>query len=53
MYLTNITIPIPYKSAGNAIVQHPVEFEVYREGEAYRIVPILDEKGLRLANLPK
>ena len=53
MYLTNITIPVPYKSAGNAIVENPVEFEVYREGEAYRIVPILDEKGLRLANLPK
>jgi len=32
---------------------NPVEFEVYREGEAYRIVPILDDKGLRLANLPK
>lgn len=52
MFLTNVTITVPFKSAGNIIVQKPVEFEVYREEEIYMIKPLLTVDELRLANLP-
>ena len=52
MFLTNITISIPFKSAGNNIVQKSVEFEVYSENEIYTIKPLLSKDDLRLANLP-
>ena len=52
MFLTNVTISIPFKSAGNSIVQKPVDFEVYREEDIYTIKPLLSLDELRLANLP-
>ena len=50
--ITSLTIVIPYKRAGNIISQEPVDFELYREDDHYRLVPRLSEEEIRVANLP-
>ena len=52
-HLTDVTVSIPYKSAGNSIIQKTVQFEVYRKSEHYLIRPTLETADLRLANLPE
>jgi hypothetical protein len=47
-----ITIPIPYRGAGNIIFQKEVSFHLYKEGEQYTAVPALTPDELRIANLP-
>jgi hypothetical protein len=53
MLLTDVTISIPFKGAGNSIIQKTVQFEVYRKSEHYLIRPALETADLRLANLPE
>lgn len=50
--ITNLTIDIPYKRAGNVISQQPVEFDVYKDEEKYSLVPCLDGPKREVANLP-
>jgi hypothetical protein len=50
--LISLTFPIPYKSAGNIIRQKEVSFDIYKEGDAYKAVPLLNMDERRLANLP-
>ncbi|HEX2533284.1 MAG TPA: hypothetical protein VHK69_06090 [Chitinophagaceae bacterium] len=49
---TSVTIPIPYKGAGNIIRNRDVSFHISREGAHYRAVPQLTADELRVANLP-
>jgi hypothetical protein len=51
--LAAVTINVPYKSAGNVILQKEVGFEVYKHPEYYCIRPGLNEMERRLANLPE
>ena len=50
--LSVLKIPIPYKRAGNVIIQQEVEFELLWDEPKYVLVPFLSEDQLRLANLP-
>ena len=50
--LSSIKVNIPYKRAGNVIVQQEVEFESYAVGDQFLLLPLLSADGLRLANLP-
>jgi hypothetical protein len=50
--IANITIVIPYKRAGNIIVQEPVNFDVFRLDGHYLLQPCMDENERRVANLP-
>lgn len=50
--LTTLSIEVPYKRAGNVISQQAVLFDVYKEGDQYSMVPLLDGPGLAVANLP-
>lgn len=52
MKIITLTVNVPHHSAGNAIRQVPVEFDIYHGQEAFRAVPLLKEDELRLANLP-
>ncbi len=51
--IAHVNITIPYKGPGNVIRQNPVSFEVYSETDRYKAVPVLDENGRRIANLPE
>ena len=51
--LAEVTINVPYKSAGNVIRQKEVVFEVYYNDAQYSIIPRLSEAERRLANLPE
>jgi hypothetical protein len=50
--LATLTVPVPYKRAGNVISQQPVVFDVYETDDCYEIVPQLDGHELAVANLP-
>ena len=50
--IVNLTINIPFKRAGNVIVQEPVSFDLYKEGTEYILVPCLSDEEIRIANLP-
>ena len=50
--LASLSVEVPYKGAGNVIRQHLVPFDVYREEEVYKAVPLLPEDERRKANLP-
>ena len=52
-FLADVNVSIPYKGAGNSIIQKLVEFSVYREDDVYVVKPKLDESELSLANLPE
>ena len=51
--IANLTIPVPYKRAGNVITQEPVDFTLYKDEEHYSLVPNLSEDEARIANLPQ
>jgi len=46
-------VNVPYKSAGNAIIQKPVAFEVFHLDGNYTAHPLLSKDELRIANLPE
>ena len=50
--ITTLTIPIPYKRAGNIISQEQVSFDLFSEEGQYQLVPLLNEEERRIANLP-
>lgn len=50
--IANITIDIPYKRAGNTIMQEPVNFDILKDDGHYSLQPCLTEEELRVANLP-
>jgi hypothetical protein len=50
--LGDFEVTIPYKSAGNAIQQKPVKFEVFNEDGKFIAHPLLNEDERRIANLP-
>ena len=51
--IANLTISVPYKRAGNVIIQEPVDFSLYRENGHYTLLPNLSEDEARIANLPQ
>ena len=50
--ITNLSVQVPYKSAGNTIIQKPVSFDIYQEAGDYKAIPCLSEDEKRIANLP-
>ena len=50
--IANLTVSIPYKRAGNVIVQEPVDFDLFKDEDHYSLVPCLNEDEIRIANLP-
>ena len=50
--IANLTISIPYKRAGNVIMQEPVDFVLYRTTEYFELIPCLSDEEIRIANLP-
>ena len=50
--IAHVEIPVPYKSAGNVIIQKTVAFDVYKIDGHYSLHPLLTSDELRLANLP-
>jgi len=50
--ISTVTITIPYHGSGNVIRQQPVQMDVYREGDLFKAIPLLDEAERRIANLP-
>ena len=46
-------VNVPYKSAGNAIIEKPVAFEVFHLDGNYSAHPLLSKDELRIANLPE
>jgi len=50
--LTTVSVPVPYRSAGNTIREHDVSFDVFEEGETLHLVPLLNVEERRIANLP-
>ena len=46
-------VNVPYKSAGNAIIEKPVAFEVFHLDGNYTAHPLLSKDELRIANLPE
>jgi len=51
--IASINISVPYKGPGNIIRENPVSFEVYSEENYFKAVPLLNEEGRRIANLPQ
>ena len=51
--ITNVTIDVPYKSAGGVIHQHPVSFDVYQVDGHYSLRPCLTMEERVVANLPE
>ena len=51
--LTTVTIPIPYKGAGNVIHEKAIAFDVYQVDGLYSLKPCWSPDGLCLANLPE
>ena len=50
--ITSLSVQVPYKSAGNTIIQKPVSFDIYREENNYKAIPCLSDDERRIANLP-
>ena len=51
--LTEVQVNVPYKSAGNIILQKEVGFEVYKDSELYSLKPLLSQAERTIANLPE
>jgi hypothetical protein len=51
--IANLTISIPYKRAGNIIIQEPVDFDLFKLEEHFALVPCLNDDERRIANLPE
>lgn len=51
--ITTLTIPVPYKSSGGVIHQHPVSFDVYKLDDHYSLRPCLSTPERQRANLPE
>lgn len=49
--LPNIAIEVPIRSAGNIVLNKPVEFEIYRSDLMYKAIPICEATEKRLAEL--
>ena len=50
--IANLTIDVPYKRAGNIIIQEPVDFDLFRTDGHFTLIPCLNEDERRIANLP-
>jgi hypothetical protein len=50
--IAEFTIKVKYRCPGNVIEYIPVEFEVFKDGEWYKVVPLLDAKTRLLTDLP-
>ena len=51
--ITTLTLPIPYKSSGGVVHQHPVSFDVYKVDGHYSLHPCLSVDERQRANLPE
>jgi hypothetical protein len=52
MFIGQVTVEVPFKGAGNTVLNNDVSFKVSRENELYKASPILTAAELRVANLP-
>jgi hypothetical protein len=51
--IANIPVNVKYRRPGNVIAYLPVEFEIFKEGEYFRAIPLQDLQNRILTNLPK
>jgi hypothetical protein len=51
--IAEFTIKVKYRCPGNVIEYTPVEFEVFKDGEWYKAVPLCDVKTRLLTDLPR
>ncbi|WP_018613845.1 hypothetical protein [Segetibacter koreensis] len=51
--VADLFINVKYRCPGNVIKYVPVKFEVFREGEYFKALPVETAESNRLTNLPK
>lgn len=44
-------IDVPVRAPGNKVETHTIPFEIFKDGELYKTVPLCDEEFKRIANL--
>lgn len=52
MFIGQVTVEVPFKGAGNTVLNNDVSFKVHRDKEVYKATPVLNASELRVANLP-
>jgi hypothetical protein len=50
--LMGLSISVPFRSAGNVILNKMVPFQIYRDGHAFIAAPLISPEQKRLADLP-
>ena len=51
--VAEFSIDVKYCRPGNVVEYLPVEFEIFRDGEYYKAIPLQDFQTRILTNLPK
>ena len=49
--ISTVSIEVPVRSAGNVVINQPVEFKVYKDSSKFKAVPNCDAEKKRLAML--
>ncbi len=50
--IANFKIEVPYRSAGNTIINKNIDFDIYKDGAQYKAAPLCDLEERRIASLP-
>lgn len=51
--VAEFTIHVKFRKPGNIVAHIPVEFEIFRDGEYYKAVPLQDSQIRMLTTLPR
>ena len=51
--VAEFSIDVKYRRPGNVVYYLPVKFEIFRDGEYYKAIPLQDFQTRILTNLPK
>ena len=51
--VAEFSINVKYRRPGNVVEYLPVKFEIFRDGEYYKAIPLQDFQTRILTNLPK
>ena len=51
--VAQFSIDVKYRRPGNVVEYLPVKFEIFRDGEYYKAIPLQDFQTRILTNLPK
>ena len=50
--IASFTIEVPYRTAGNMIMNKDIDFDVFKDGTQYKAAPLCDLEERRVASLP-